>query len=336
MSTGSAGRTTRATPLLAAACGLVTALAVALAAADGARIPVRPAAHVNGVTISERTVQQNLDRYLEQKGLLAGGIRNPEYFKDIRRDVLDILIDRELMWQDAVAHDLAVPAAEAEAVLERLREEASSSALFEARLKARGMDSEAYREHVRRQMSIDRLMAQRVLAGLTVDDEAVATYYRDHPHMFARPDEVRARHVLIGVAEDADAASVEDARQRAAAVAAAARAGDDFASLAREHSTGPSAASGGNLGFFPPGTMVTPFDRAVFAMDIGEVSDPVRTVYGFHVIRVEDRRSGGTVPLEQVASSIRDHLLSEARDRRLDEYLQGLRDAAQIEIVTSF
>jgi peptidyl-prolyl cis-trans isomerase D len=122
---------------------------------------------------------------------------------------------------------------------------------------------------------------------VTVTAEEVEEYFNTHPDEFRKEKTVSARHILLKVAPDADAETVEKRRQEAAEIAAKAKAGEDFAELAKTYSEGPSKDSGGNLGSFKRGTMVKPFADKAFSMQPGEVSDPVKTQFGWHIIKVE-------------------------------------------------
>jgi peptidyl-prolyl cis-trans isomerase D len=122
---------------------------------------------------------------------------------------------------------------------------------------------------------------------VTVEPEEVEAYFNTNPDEFREEKTVSARHILLKVAADADTETVEKRRQEAAAIAAKAKAGEDFAELAKTYSEGPSKDSGGNLGTFKRGTMVKPFADKAFSMQPGDVSDPVKTQFGWHIIKVE-------------------------------------------------
>lgn len=148
-------------------------------------------------------------------------------------------------------------------------------------------------------------------ASIEVSEGEVKEYYDAHQDEFQQEEQVRARHILIRVEEGADEATKAAARQRAEAVLARAKAGEDFAALATESSDDSSAARGGDLGFFRRGLMVPPFEEAAFAMQPGEISDIVETQFGYHVIRVEERTEEGTRPFADVAAEIAQKLKSQ-------------------------
>jgi peptidyl-prolyl cis-trans isomerase D len=124
-------------------------------------------------------------------------------------------------------------------------------------------------------------------AKVTLDPEEIEDYFSANPDEFREEKTVEARHILLKLADDADAETVEKRRQEATDIVAKAKAGEDFAELAKTYSEGPTKDSGGNLGAFKRGTMVKPFADAAFSLQAGEISDPVKTQFGWHVIKVE-------------------------------------------------
>ena len=170
-------------------------------------------------------------------------------------------------------------------------------------------------------------------APAAVSDAEVEAYYKEHGSEFEEPRRLRVAHVLVRVppvggsdAENAAKAKVEDVIKRS-------RAGEDFGKLAREVSEDKaSAVQGGDLGFVGPGELVAPFEQAAFALKKGEISQPVRTPFGYHAIRVLDVKEGGKTPLKEVSAKIRATLASQKGERaaqtRADEVKAALQGGA--------
>jgi peptidyl-prolyl cis-trans isomerase D len=160
----------------------------------------------------------------------------------------------------------------------------------------------------------------------TVSDAEVEAYYREHAAEFEEPRRLRVAHVLVRVppvggsdAENSAKAKVEDVIKRA-------RGGEDFAKLAREISEDKaSAVQGGDLGFVAPGELVAPFEQAAFALKKGEVSDPVRTPFGYHAIRVLDVKEGGQTPLREVAPRIKETLATQKSEQAAQTRAEEVR-----------
>ncbi len=166
----------------------------------------------------------------------------------------------------------------------------------------------------------DRVLSDTLIRRQVADrvtEDMLRARYDAHVEGLAARTEVRARHILL------------DSEARAWEVIAALDAGADFAALARERSLGSTAEQGGDLDYFTRDNMVADFATAAFALEVGQYSrDPVRTEFGWHVIKVEDRRAEGAVPFEEMRDELRDTAIREL----LDELLQDLRGRAEIEL----
>ena len=151
---------------------------------------------------------------------------------------------------------------------------------------------------------------------ITITEEEVKTYYEENQAEFYAPETVEARHILIQVSKDADEQVVETGRLKAAEIRARIIKGEDFAVLAKELSEGPSKNQGGYLGTFERGRMVKPFEDVAFSLQDGDISEPVRTDFGWHIIKVEKHNPAETLTLEASQNKIRGQL-SDQRARAL-------------------
>lgn len=167
-------------------------------------------------------------------------------------------------------------------------------------------NAEKYRSKPRVRVRYVAYAASDFAAMATPTDEQIQRYYDEHvADRFTEEEQVRARHILVKVDSDADEATKAEARKEADDVLAKLRAGGDFAELAKSSSDDPgSAAKGGDLGFFGRGQMVPPFEAAAFALEPGALSEVVESPFGFHVIRVEEKKPGGARPLAEVRDEI--------------------------------
>jgi len=156
---------------------------------------------------------------------------------------------------------------------------------------------------------------------IQVTEDAVRERYQEHASDFTTPEERHARHILIQVPSDASPEKVETAEKKAEDILARIRKGESFAELAKKYSQDPgSAKEGGDLGFFGRGVMDKAFEKAAFALKVGEVSEPVRTTFGFHIIKLEGIRGGERKPFEQVRAQLeRDLKRQKAEDKFYSE-----------------
>ena len=149
-----------------------------------------------------------------------------------------------------------------------------------------------------------------------VTPERIREVYNRAIALEEKREEIKARHILVKT--EAEALDIINALKR----------GGDFISLAKERSTGPSGKNGGDLGFFTADQMVPPFSKAAYALRKGETSDkPVQTQFGWHVIKVEDRRLAGARPFQELEPQIREQLVTKAYEK----IIQQFRKTAKIE-----
>lgn len=258
------------------------------------------------------------DRYLQ---VLASQRRSSEGFEAMQR--------RQLLAQKAratIQKGVAIAEAEIEQefrdrndkiVLSFLR---LSPAEFEKKVKAdpEGLQAffaknqETFRLPEQVNLQSVRFEPDRYLQEIAFDEAEVEKWYRQHLDLFDIPEQVKASHILFRVAQDADPAVRQGKQKTAEKVLAEASSGTNFAQLARQHSEDPGTATrGGDLGFFPRGTMVAPFEQAAFALKPGETSGIVETPFGLHIIRVEQRIEARIKPPAEVAEEVKAGLREE-------------------------
>lgn len=168
-----------------------------------------------------------------------------------------------------------------------------------------------FREPERVRIEYAQYISENFADKVEVTDEAVQQYYTDHQETYAKPEQVHARHILFKVAQDAAPAQKAQARKKAEDALKKVKAGDDFATLAKKYSEDSTAAEGGDLGTFPRGQMVPPFEEAAFALAPGTTSEIVESPFGFHIIKVEAKEEGRTQPLDEVRAQVVDAMKQE-------------------------
>jgi peptidyl-prolyl cis-trans isomerase D len=172
-------------------------------------------------------------------------------------------------------------------------------------------NAESYKTEPEIKVRYLRFAPEAYRSKVELTDKEIRQYYDINTSEFVTPKTVEARHILIKVADGASEEDVEKARKKAEEVLKLAREGQDFAELAKTHSEGPSGKNGGYLGSFKKEDMVEPFSNAAFAMQAGEISDLVRTRFGWHIIKVEKVNEGSTRSFEEAREGIRNKLVNE-------------------------
>lgn len=206
--------------------------------------------------------------------------------------------------------------------------------IFESRVEVAAEDLEAFFSERREEFRIPETVALRYLQfeparyekELTFTEEELQKYYRRHLDRFEILEQTQAAHVLIKVDPDADEDTRTKKRELAEQILDEARAGKDFGELARTYSDDAgSAVQGGDLGYFPRGTMVAPFEKAAFALKPGEISDVVESSFGYHVIKSQGYIEAGVKPLADVLDTVKEGLAKEksrqlAMEKAMDAY----------------
>jgi parvulin-like peptidyl-prolyl isomerase len=309
---------------------LALALALALGAAQAQAIL---AARVNGAGIPQQQLERSFDEELKQRKLNLLQIRNPERLKQMKRAVLDRLIEQELFWQQAqVAGTVASPQ-EVEQAFESTLAKFKSKEAFERRLLAEGYTPESYRLLVKKQVSGTKYANSVGAKEAAVGEAEVHQFYVENPEKFRRPPMVRARHVFIAVPPAASEQDRAARRARAEQVLKAARAGEDFAQLARQHSEAPTRQWGGEMDPFARGQLARPIEEAAFALAAGQVSGIVSTPEGFHILKVEEVSAEVIVNEAQARAQIRAFLEQRKANAAIEKEAERLRGAGKVEIL---
>lgn len=234
-------------------------------------------------------------------------ISEAEAFEEYRRD-------KEKVRLGLVILPAAAPVAGATVAADRARR------AFDA-------DPAKYTLPERAQFAAAALLAGNVPPPAAPSEDALRAYFEENPAEFRIEKGVRARHILFKLAEGAAADEEKKVRERAEFVLGKARGGTDFAALAKEFSQDSSGPAGGELGWFSAGQMVPEFEQAAFALGEGQVSDLVRTQFGFHIIKVEDVREAGSPPFEQVRAQVAASAAAAALRAAVAERVTAVNDA---------
>ncbi len=203
--------------------------------------------------------------------------------------------------------------------------------------KRRGLDEdEEVREKVERYRS--RLITEKLYREVAaersqVGEEEILAYYQEHKDRFRQKERIRARQILILLPPKAGPEEEAEAEKKAKEVLAKVKAGEDFATLAKQYSEGPTASRGGDLGFFSRGRMVPEFEEIAFSLEeVGDTSDVVRTKFGLHIIQLTGRQPARELALEDVKDRIVRQLESAKRREIRQSLAEELRQEGGVEI----
>jgi peptidyl-prolyl cis-trans isomerase C len=270
---------------------------------------VRVVAMVNGDPIT-------LAEFLEWFG--RTGIKlEQDASLEIKAEFLNRLIERKMMLREAQRKRITIKLPEINRRIAALRTEYEKD--VKEMLASQGVDYETWKSDIWADMMIERLVKRSVNRKISISSSAVRKYYQENPQEFERPEQVRARQIVVDTEEEAKTALelLQD--------------GADFAALAKEKSTAPEAKKGGDLGSFAMGEMPAEFN-VVFGLPEGGISGIVKSPYGYHLFKLEKKQSAGKISLKKAWKGISTKLRREKEDARYKKWLTELRSRTKLEV----
>ena len=285
---------------------------------------------INGVVITQAHFDKELKVHLERVSRQGKQI-SEEQITALKKDVLEGLIEREVLYQESQKAGIKIDDQKVNDQMAGIRKRFPNEEEFKKALASMGLTEEEVRTQIQRGLAIRGLIDQKVANKIVVTDEETKAYYDGNPQLFKQPEQVKASHILIKVEPTADDATKAAARKKIEDIRKKLTDGGDFAELAKEYSEGPSAPKGGDLGYFRRGQMVKAFDDTAFSMKINEVSGLVETRFGYHLIKVYDKKPEQTLAYDDVKDKIAQRLKQEKIEKDAIAYAENLKKDAKIE-----
>jgi len=312
-----------------ALAGLAFAAAAAKAEEKGGQ--EGKAASVNGVAITQEEVNRQM--FILEQHLLStqGTAIRPEMIPAVRSQILSDLIDKELLYQETQKQKIVVEDKAVNDRMDALKKGFPSEEAFQDEMGQMKLSEESLKTQIKKDLAVQQLVEKDIMKNVKVSDEDAKAFYDAHPEYFKEPERVRASHILIRSEADDDPVNKADRRKKLEAVKVRVDQGEDFAALAKEFSHCPSAEKGGDLGYFERGKMTKPFEDAAFSMKPGEVSDIVVTDFGFHLIKVTDRKPERTISFDEAKERIKQHLQRVKFLEEKNNYVAELTKKSKVE-----
>lgn len=287
-------------------------------------------AKVNGVAITRGEMDRAINIMLAQSK-----IPKPvpaDIMKKAEEVALNQLVSSEVLYQAGSKLQIKDLDKQVDDQLAMNKTKFKSPDDYEKAVKEAGFTDADLKTLMRKEIVINNLLKTEVADKVTVSDAEAKKFYDDNKDKFKNEEMVRASHILIGVDPKATPEEKQKAKEKAEAIRKRLLAGEDFATAAKKDSTCPSAAQGGDLGFFTKEQMVPEFANAAFALKPGAISDVVETKYGYHIIKVQEKKPAGTVSFDEAKSKIQEYLKSQKIQKGVNDYLEKLRKEAKIEM----
>ncbi len=268
---------------------------------------------VNGKELSKNEYQGACYNYMAHT-------RKQELTAEDKLVVANQLVDTNLLLTEGKKGDFEPTAAEIEENFAKLKSQFPSEEQFTNTLKEMGDNEESVKERLKEDIILKAYIEGTYYSKISVSEDEIKTFYTENEERFVSQEQVKASHILV---KEEDKINEINSKIKA---------GESFEDLAKENSDCPSGQNGGDLGMFGRGKMVPEFETAAFALGLNEVSEPFKTDFGFHIVKVTDKAEGGKQTLEQVSEGIKRHLEQSMAQKMISEKVASLRDAATIEI----
>jgi len=236
--------------------------------------------------------------------------------------LLDALITEKLIQKEVSDKGVIVRDADVDRYIEAIKERNKiDDEKLKAALAAQGVTMEGYRAQIREEIERDQLIGREIRGKVSVTPEEVQRYYEAHLSEYSTPEKVQVAHIVFRLDADTPPDKVAAVTAKAQDVYQRIKKGADFAEMAKEYSEDSSGQNGGDLGWFKPGELLDNLEKAAARLKVGEVSEPVRTKVGLHLIKVEAREGAAQQNLNELSDHIKEQLYNAALEERFQKWL---------------
>ncbi len=296
-----------------------------IAAAAHAATVNRIIAVVNEDVITHAELSRRMQEIIEEHGSQP----SEEELRKLQQAVLGHLIDQQLMLQEAKRLEVPIGPEQVSERLNELRRRYASEEEFRQSLADSGISEEELKESLRKQLMVQWVIEAKVRSNILVSPQEVSEEIGANPELAKPGDRIRASHLLIRVNEkrtEADAkALIERLHQQLVQ-------GETFSDLARRHSEDQYAEQGGQMDWMAQGELLPELDAVLFALKPGELSAPVRTELGYHLVKLDERRASTSLSVLEANRAVHHRLYDRKFQRAFREWLDGLKRRAYIEV----
>ena len=280
----------------------------------------------------EIILRSELDARLEELSKAEKSAPNVDP-KKLEKDILEVMIETRLILLQAKENNIYVSEKEIEDILNDIAKSNNlSREALETALKNSGVSFDYYKENIREQRIMAKVISREVNSKIQISDQEVSDYYEGHKGEFKSEEEVKARHILITLPKNASKEKEKRAKNKIQDILIKIKGGEDFARMAELYSDDASASVGGDLGFFKRGEMIKAFEDVAFSLNPGEISGIVTTKFGYHIIKVEGKKGLLPKELAEVSDQIKNILYREKSIQGRKVFIESLKKNAVIEI----
>lgn len=281
-------------------------------------------AQVNGVGINYQQWHNVFMNFVSQYDSQTLSGISDELLASIKNSITEQLINSTLLYQYAEKEKIDIPASRINDEIEQIKSSFGSEQDFNNALRRNNLTLNQLKESLKNQYMVDQAIHNEY-AQITISDEEIAQYYEEYESFFFQPEKRKISHILV---EDKEEAELLLNQLNDGII--------DFETTAKEKSICPSAEKNGDLGYISRGQMVPEFEEASFSLEAGNLSDIVKTEFGYHIIKCYDIQEEKQLSLEEAGDNIKSILTSQKQNERIDELIAQLREDADIVILYDF
>jgi parvulin-like peptidyl-prolyl isomerase len=310
------------------AAGLVSGVA-------SARVVERIVAVVNEQILLQSEVNERLRPLMPQLQQIPDPTMRQQKLEELRRQMLNMMIDEELIKQEAGKLKITVSEKDLQmAIADVMRKNNLTKEQLEEALRQEGKDLVSYKDQILKpQLLRLRVLNVQVRSRVSVADEEVRAFYQKNLRALGVETKVRARHIFVAVPEGATPKQLAERKSVAQGLLSKIKGGADFAEVAKKHSQDPvTREDGGDLGYFARGTLPAAIEEVIFGLKKGEVRGPLLAERGFHIIQVVDRKESSARSFDEVKEELREQVYVQKMEKATTSWLVEVRKKSHIDI----
>ncbi|MBD3183590.1 peptidylprolyl isomerase [Candidatus Poribacteria bacterium] len=291
------------------------------------------AALINGKKILLSTLEKEMQAAIASNPQLQTNADEATK-KMIKEQILNSLVEQELLIQAGKNAGFTPETSEIDAELANMKAKFPSEDIYQQILKQEKLTEKELKNQIEERLIAGEFVEKEIRPkAKSVTDEEVSKFYEENKEKFVEPEKVKASHILVKVEPNADEKQKADAKKKIEDILKKVKKGEDFAELAKENSDCDSAEKGGDLGYFAQGQMLGPFSKAAFNLEPGKISDIVETQYGYHIIKVADKKAERKVEFDEVKEKIKKYLTEKEVMNAMDNWFKSAKEKADISIM---
>jgi parvulin-like peptidyl-prolyl isomerase len=297
--------------------------------ASGAQPVSKVVAVVNGATLTEAELNQEINVIMPMNQAFHGKT-SEEKMEKIKADAMKNLVDAELRAQDAEAKGIKIPSSEYDAEYNKMIAKFKTKKDLEVAFKNAGFTDKSFKRLIERKLLADKIRLAEVDGAVTISPEKVKNYYTANVAKYSKPEEFRASQILIKVEPSLTAEEKKALKAKAENILKRIKANENFDDVASNESDDASRIKGGDLGYFHAGQTVAEFEEALLKLKVGETSGVFETMYGFHIIRLTEKRAPRLIPFDEIQDKIKKDLVDAEKKQLLENWMGRLYKNAKI------